>query len=168
MPTDEVFPNGSGRFSSPLVPTIAVSRLLKSPIERKIVDCDTHSRLYICALLGYLTNAPVSTRCKGEVEEDKEGKKAEYQITDEPQQTRTHCLLCGRSCCSRSTLTKHCKAKHTEATTFSQPFPLIQFLYYMPHYTINIILIKLPRCRRYRCKQQKRLVFRGIVLRMLK
>ncbi|KAI1093468.1 hypothetical protein F5B19DRAFT_482691 [Rostrohypoxylon terebratum] len=123
MPTDEVFPSGSDSFSPSLVPTIAVSRLLKSPVERNVVDYDTQSRLYIDAVLGYLTNAPVSTRCKGEAEEDEERGKKEYQITDEPQQKRTRCLLCGNSFCSRSALTKHCKRRHTKETTFSQPFP---------------------------------------------
>ncbi|KAI1445143.1 hypothetical protein F5Y02DRAFT_427123 [Annulohypoxylon stygium] len=84
MPTDDVYPSDSGRSSLSLVSTTAVSKLFKSPVERKVVDCDAYARLYICALLRYLTNAPVSTRGKGGVEEDEERKKTDYKIIDEP------------------------------------------------------------------------------------
>ncbi|KAI6082452.1 hypothetical protein F4821DRAFT_247161 [Hypoxylon rubiginosum] len=129
VPTDEASPSDSDSCSPSLAITTAVSRLLKSPVEREVVDCDIHSRLYICAILGYLTNAPVQTCGKGEVEEGEEGKELGWQIKDEPRQKRTRCLLCGTPCCSRSILTKHCKAQHTEATTFSQPFPCPECLH---------------------------------------
>lgn len=100
--------------------TTTVSRLLEIPVDRQSTDCDLRTRSYICALLGYLTNAPVATsfKDKAEDEEEKTGTN-----TDDRQKKRTRCLLCRTPCCDRSALTKHCRAKHTEETTFSHPFP---------------------------------------------
>lgn len=79
--TDKAYLSDNNSSPLSLAPTTAIiSRLLKSSVEQRVVDCNAHSRLYIYALLGYLTNAPVTTRGKGEVEEDEEEKKTGYQM----------------------------------------------------------------------------------------
>ncbi|RYO80969.1 hypothetical protein DL762_007375 [Monosporascus cannonballus] len=67
---DTCLPDNSSSVLPP-ASTAGVASLLMVPVDSLSIDRDSHSRRYMCALLGYLTSAPVEAFEGGKVEEDK-------------------------------------------------------------------------------------------------